>query len=139
MKILAEASREYAAERSQAAMDQLLVALMMGLEQDADVYSPGQIMDDDKQGMRVELGMMQASDGRWYGVICTDPSEVDKLPGAKCVTVKLKEMLIRTRATQGLGGLIVDPGNGANCFLQAGEIGILLDSLAKRMPDEKVN
>lgn len=129
MSILSEASKAYAANPSREEMDQVLVALMLSLEGEADVYLPAQVTGPE---MNVQLGMVQASDGKWYGLMCSTQEEIAKLPGAVSVTMKLQQVLLSVRTTPGMAGLVLDPGNGANCFLQEGEIGILLEELGQR-------
>ena len=67
-------------------MDQVLVAMMLSLEGNADVYLPVQVTGSN---MQVEPGMVQASDGKWYGIICSSQQELHKLPGAVSATMKL--------------------------------------------------
>lgn len=129
MSVLSEASKAYAKNPCREEMDQMLVALMLGLESDVSVYLAGQVTGAE---MNVQLGMVQASDGGWYGVMCTSQEELHKLPGAVSITMPLRQVLTSIRSTPGMAGLVVDPGNGANCFLKESEIGILLTELGNR-------
>lgn len=87
--------------------------------------------------MAVQFGMVQASDGGWYGLVCSSQEELKKLKGAVSVTMKLKDVLLSLRNTQGMSGLVLDPGNGANCILQESELSILLTELGRRNQDQK--
>lgn len=110
-------------------MDQLLVALMLSLESNENVYLLAQVTGEN---MDVQLGMVQASDGGWYGIMCTSQQEIKKLPGAVSVTMELRQVLTSVKTTPGIAGLVVDPGNKANCFLKANEINLLMEELGRR-------
>ena len=129
MSVLSEASKAYAANPGRDEMDQLLVALMLALESDADVYLPAHVTGPK---MEVQLGMVQASDGKWYGLMCSTQEELHRLPGAVSVTMKLQQVLLSVRNTPGMAGLVLDPGNGANCFLREDELSVLLEELGQR-------
>lgn len=130
MSILSDASKAYARDRSREHYDELIVAMMLEVSRDAEILAPGKISYNQNNEMGVELGMVQASDQQWYYVVCSCQEEIDKLNGAVAVKVKLSELLRRVKTEENVGGLCLDPMNGANCFVSKEDACVLLDNLA---------
>lgn len=130
MSVLSEASKAYAANRSRDQYDELIVAMMICTTRDDEVLAPGRTFTNNKGQLDVQLGRVQASDGKWYYVVCTSQEELKKIDGASGVHVKLSDLLRRVKHEEETGGLCLDPMNGANCFISKDDACVMLDNLA---------
>ena len=134
MSMLSEASAAYAKDRSREAYDELIVALMLGVTRKDQVLAPAQIVQNAQGVPDAQFGRVQASDGKWYYVICSCPEELMKLGGG--VTLQLADMLRMVKSEEQAGGLCIDPANGAHCIVSKEDALVLLDNLANNETTE---
>ena len=129
MAMLHDACKAYASSRKREDYDEMMVAMMIAVTRGDQLLAPGQLGRDEKGELSVQLGMVQASDGQWYYVACTEEAELKKIEGATSVQVPLAELLRRAKTEENVGGIVLDPMSSA-CFFSKEDASVLLDDLA---------